>query len=403
MEQEQQAGLLQGVRVLDLTRVLAGPFASMILADFGAEVVKVELPGTGDEARGFGPFVNGESAYFASVNRGKKSVAVDLRSERGQELVRALACRCDLLLENFRPGSMARFGLGFERLHAENPRLVYASISGFGQTGPYAERPAYDVIIQAMSGIASITGIEGQPPVRVGSSIADLSAALYGVIGMVAALSRARETGRGQHLDVSMLDCQIALLENAIARYDVSGEVPAPLGSRHPAITPFQFFRAADGYLVIAAGNNRLWRSLCETIGSPELCEDERFATNELRTRNHAEMEELLAATLARRPVEEWCDLLGQAGVPCGPIHDIGEVVADPHVAARGAIRRQEVPAAGASIAVPASPLRFSQADCVLDPRPAPDLGQHTDEVLGELAGVSQDELARLRTEGVIG
>ena len=287
MEPEQQAGMLQGVRVLDLTRVLAGPFASMILADFGAEVVKVELPGGGDEARGFGPFVNGESAYFASVNRGKKSVAIDLRSERGQELVRSLAGRCDLLLENFRPGSMARFGLDFDSLHAEHPRLVYASISGFGQTGPYAERPAYDVIIQAMSGIASITGIEGQPPVRVGSSIADLSAALYGVIGMVAALARARETGRGQHLDVSMLDCQIALLENAVARYDVSGEVPAPLGSRHPAITPFQFFRAADGYLVIAAGNNRLWRSLCETIGSPELCEDERFATNEMRTRNH--------------------------------------------------------------------------------------------------------------------
>ena len=403
MEQEQQAGLLNGVRVLDLTRVLAGPFASMVLADFGAEVVKVELPGTGDEARGFGPFVNGESAYFASVNRGKKSVAVDLRSERGQELVRALAGRCDLLLENFRPGSMERFGLDFDRLHAEHPRLVYASISGFGQTGPYAERPAYDVIIQAMSGIASITGIEGQPPVRVGSSIADLSAALYGVIGMVAALARARETGRGQHLDVSMLDCQIALLENAIARYDVSGEVPAPLGSRHPAITPFQFFRAADGYLVIAAGNNRLWRSLCETIGSPELCEDERFATNELRTRNHAEMEKLLAATLARRSVGEWCDLLGQAGVPCGPINNIGEVVADPHVAARGTIRRQEVPAAGASIAVPASPLRFSQADCVLEPRPAPDLGQHTDGVLGELIGVSPDELAGLRTEGVIG
>ena len=245
MEQEPQEGLLQGVRVLDLTRVLAGPFASMILADFGAEVIKIELPGGGDEARGFGPFVNGESAYFASVNRGKKSVAVDLRRERGQELARAVAGSCDLLLENFRPGSMARFGLDFDSLHAAYPRLVYASISGFGQTGPYARRPAYDVIIQAMSGIASITGVEGQPPVRVGSSIADLGAALYGVIGMVAALARARETGRGQHLDVSMLDCQIALLENAVARYDVTGEVPAPLGSRHPAITPFQFFRAA--------------------------------------------------------------------------------------------------------------------------------------------------------------
>ena len=395
-------GLLQGLRVIDLTRVLAGPFASMILADLGAEVIKVELPEQGDESRGFGPFVNGQSAYFASVNRGKKSVAIDLRASKGQELVRALAAKSQVLLENFRPGSMARYGLDYESLHPTIPHLVYASISGFGQTGPYAQRPAYDVVIQAMGGIASITGIEGQPPVRVGSSISDLSAALYGVIGITTALSSARETGRGQHIDVSMLDCQVALLENAIARYDVSGEVPTPLGSRHPAITPFQFFEASDGYLVIAAGNNRLWRALCEAIGSPELVDDARFSTNELRTRNQAELEELLAAVFKVRSVPNWCDTLEQAGVPCGPIQDIAQVVADPHVKAREMVKRIDVPAANSSLAVPASPLKFSEPGCVLDPRPAPDLGQHTAEVLGELA-VSPGELDQLRADGVIG
>ena len=235
--------LLDGVRVLDLTRVLAGPYASMVLADLGAEVIKVELPGTGDEARGFGPFQNGESAYFASVNRGKKSATIDLRQARGQDLARRLAGECDVLLENFRPGSMDRFGLGYADLHALYPRLVYASISGFGQTGPYAQRPAYDVLIQAMGGLASITGQPDGPPVRVGSSIADLSAALFGAIGILAALERARRTGEGQQVDISMLDCQVALLENALARYAVSGEVPRPLGVAASGYYAFSVFR----------------------------------------------------------------------------------------------------------------------------------------------------------------
>ncbi len=231
-------GLLAGVRVLDFTRVLAGPYASMIMADLGAEVIKVELPGQGDESRGFGPFQQGESACLMSVNRGKKSVTLDLRRPEGQALARRLAGQCQVLVENFRAGSMARFGLDWEEIHRLHPALVYASISGFGQTGPYAGRPAYDVVVQAMGGLASITGHPGMPPVRVGSSVADLSAALFGVIGMLAALVRARETGQGQQVDISMLDCQVALLENAIARYHVTGEMPGPLGSRHPTITP---------------------------------------------------------------------------------------------------------------------------------------------------------------------
>lgn len=400
-ETKPAGGILAGTRVLDLTRVLAGPFASMILADLGAEVLKVELPGTGDEARGFGPFLKEESAYFMSVNRGKKSLTIDLRKAEGQDLARRLAASCDVLLENFRPGSMARFGLDFETLHQLCPKLVYASISGFGQTGPYAQRPAYDVIIQAMSGLASITGIDGQPPVRVGSSIADLGAALYGVIGILAALGRARESGVGQHLDVSMLDCQVALLENAIARYDVTGEVPRPLGSRHPAITPFQFFEAADGYIVVAAGNESLWRRLCEALERPELVVDERFDSNARRTANHAVLEPLLAAPLRRRSVDDWCQRLGDAGIPCGPIQDIAQVVTDPQVSARGMIARVSHPQCG-ELAMPASPLRFSGEPPPPAPGPAPRLGEDTDAVLGDLLGLGEAEIARLREAEVI-
>ena len=372
--------LLAGVRVLDLTRVLAGPYASMVLADLGAEVIKVELPGQGDESRSFGPFQNGESAYYSSVNRGKKSITVDMRDERGAALVQRLAGECDVLVENFRPGSMDRFGLGYAQLHQRYPRLVYASISGFGQTGPYAQRPAYDVLIQAMGGLASITGEHSGVPVRVGSSIADLSAALFGAIGILAALTRARESGVGQQIDISMLDCQVALLENALARYATSGDVPQPLGSRHPTITPFQFFQARDGYIVIAAGNDRLWRKLCTGLGLSELADDPRFINNARRTENHAVLESLLAEALVAKSVAEWTALLGAAGVPCGPLHDVGQVFADEQVAARDMIIELEHPVAGRQL-VANSPLKFSQTPVELS-APAPLLGQHTDEVL---------------------
>ena len=392
--------LLEGVRVLDLTRVLAGPYASMILADLGAEVIKVELPGKGDEARGFGPFLKGESAYFMSVNRGKKSVAIDLRKARGGELAQQLAAQCDVLIENFRPGSMERFGLDYETLRARCPGLVYASISGFGQTGPYAQRPAYDVVIQAMGGIASITGMPEAPPVRVGSSIADLNAALFGIIGLLAALNLAQKTGEGQQVDISMLDCQVALLENAIARYCVTGEVPAPLGSRHPAITPFQFFQAQDGYIVIAAGNDNLWRRLCETLARPDLSADPRFRSNAKRTENHADLEILLSASIKKKTVAEWTELLGAAGVPCGPIHNVEQVISDPQVQARRMIVELTHPLAG-ELAMPNSPLRFSATPVELK-RPAPVLGQHTDEVLQSLLALPAAELEILRREGVI-
>ena len=396
----EETPLLEGVRVLDFTRVLAGPYATMVLADLGAEVIKVELPGSGDEARNFGPFLGGASAYYASVNRGKKSVTLDLRTPRGSRLAIDLVERSDVLVENFRPGSMARFGLDYERVSARNPRLVYASISGFGQSGPYSHRPAYDVIVQAMSGLASITGLPGHPPVRVGSSTADLSAALFACVGLLAALGRARETGRGRHLDLSMLDCQVALLENAIARYDVTGQVPGPLGSRHPAITPFQFFAAADGWVVVAAGNDRLFVRLCEVLGRPELVDDARFADNAARTEHQGDLESELGAAFAGASVAAWLDRLEKAGVPCGPVNDLADLVRDPQIRGRGMIRRQ--PCGGESVAVPVSPLRFAGERQETDPRPAPDLGEHTESVLRELLGLDSEELGSMRRDGVI-
>ncbi len=392
--------ILSDVRVIDFTRVLAGPFASMIMADLGAEVIKVEEPRTGDEARGFGPFVNGQSAYFTSINRGKRSVGIDLRTEAGRDLARDLAGQCDVLIENFRPGTMARFGLDYQTLHTSYPGLVYVSISGFGQTGPYAQRPAYDVIIQAMSGLASITGSPQSPPVRVGTSISDLGAALYGVIGILAALRAAAQGGLGQHLDISMLDTQVALLENAVARYDVTGEVPAPLGSRHPAITPFQFFEAADGYIVVAAGNDNLFGQLCRRLGVEELAEDSRFLNNSLRTENRSDLEDLLNQAFSHRTVDDWLQDLTEAGVPCGPIQDIAQVMADPHIASREMIARLEQPGAG-ELAMPASPLRFSETPRT-SPRPAPGLGQHTDDILRTLLGLDTEAISALRSQGVI-
>lgn len=393
--------ILDDIRILDFTRVLAGPFASMIMADLGAEVIKVEEPRTGDEARGFGPFVNGQSAYFTSINRGKQSIGIDLRTEAGRDLARDLAGRCDVLIENFRPGTMARFGLDYQTLHAQYPKLVFVSISGFGQTGPYAQRPAYDVIIQAMSGLASITGNPQTSPVRVGTSISDLGAALYGVIGILAALRSAAKDGQGQHLDISMLDTQVALLENAVARYDVTGEVPVPLGSRHPAITPFQFFKAADGYIVVAAGNDNLFGQLCRCLGVEELVEDPRFLKNSGRTENQSDLEELLNRAFARRPVDDWLRELTEAGVPCGPIQDIAQVVDDPQIAAREMIARLQQPGAG-ELAMPASPLRFSKTPRS-SLRPAPGLGQHTDVVLRTLLDLDAEAVGRLRSQGVIG
>jgi CoA:oxalate CoA-transferase len=327
---------LAGLRVLDLTRVLAGPYCTMLLADLGAEVVKIERPDGGDDARQFGPFLpSGESAYFASVNRGKKSVTLNLTLADDRETLLQLVDRADILVENFRPGTMDHLQLSSAALRARNPRLIYASVTGFGRTGPDAERAAYDVIVQARSGMMSLTGHDAAAPARVGSSISDILAGLYTTIGITAALHERERTGRGCDLDLSMLDCSVSILENAIARFAVTGIVPTPLGTRHPSIAPFQAFQAADGPLVIAAGNDVLWRRLCEVLGAPELAVDPQLVTNVERAGHLEYLERQLNARLADRTVAEWLTRLAAAGVPATAINTLAEVVRDPQLQAR--------------------------------------------------------------------
>jgi CoA:oxalate CoA-transferase len=380
---------LCGVRVLDLTRVLAGPFCTMLLADLGAEVVKVERPG-GDDARQFGPFLpSGESAYFAGINRGKQSIVLDLKREADRATFLRLVERADVVVENYRPGTMEAFGLGSERLRARNPRLVYASVSGFGRTGPYRQRPAYDVIVQALGGLMSITGHDAEHPARVGSSISDLLAGLYSALAITAALARRGHSDRGADLDLALLDCTVAVLENAVSRYAVTGEVPRPLGTRHPSITPFQAFRAADGPLVIAAGNDALWRKLCEVLDLPALGDDPLLATNALRTAHHARLEAALQGALARRPVAEWLLRLEAAGIPAAPIHDMARVLDDPQLAARD-MWHTLVDRDGQTLVTPGSPVVLDGAKAPLG-KTWPRLGEHQESVirvwLGEETG----------------
>ena len=328
---------LRGIRVIDLTRVLAGPFCTMVLADLGADVVKVERPDGGDDGRHFGPFLpSGESGYFASVNRGKRSIALDLKAADDRETFLGLADRADVLVENFRPGTMERLGIGSDVLRSRNPRLVYASVTGFGRTGPDAGQAAYDVIVQARSGLMSVTGHDPDEPARVGSSISDILAGLYAAIGICASLGERDRSGRGSDLDVAMLDCSVSILENAIARFVVSGRVPEPLGTRHPSIAPFAAFRAADGALVIAAGNDQLWQTLCGCIGAPELAADPLLATNRDRAEHARHLEQQINSRLTAKPVAHWLEVLGAAGVPCGPINDLSHVLADPQLRERG-------------------------------------------------------------------
>ncbi|MHB8683758.1 MAG: CaiB/BaiF CoA transferase family protein, partial [Dehalococcoidia bacterium] len=331
------SGPLADVSILDLTWVLSGPFASMVLCDLGADVVKVERPPWGDVARTTGPHVRGESAYFFSINRGKKSIAIDLKSEAGRELFLRLVDHVDVVMENFTPGTMHGLGLGWEVLSARNPRLIYAATSGFGQTGPDRLRPALDIVVQGMGGVMSITGEPGGPPVRPGLSLGDIAAGLFTAVGILSALHERERSGVGQMVDVSMLDCQIAVLENAIVRYFATGAVPQPLGTRHPLATPFQAFPTSDGYMVLALswGVPNQWELFCAVIGRPELIDDERFETSALRTRNHAALEPMLNEALMRRTTAEWLREFDAIGLPCGPLNNIAQAVEEPQVRAR--------------------------------------------------------------------
>ena len=394
------AGPLTGIRVLDLTRILAGPYATMILRDLGAEVIKIEQPGTGDEARDFGPFKNNFSLYFMSVNRGKKSVTLNLKSRRGKELFLELVKGSDILVENFRPGTMEKLGLDYESLKEHHPSLLYAACSGFGQTGPYAMRGAYDMIIQGMGGIISITGEPDRPPVRVGTSVGDITSALFTAIGILSALRHRDQTGEGQLIDVGMLDCQVAILENAMVRYFSTGDIPRPLGRRHPAITPFEVFESADGYVVIAIGNNELWRKFCEHVDRPELIDDDRFNTNALRTENHESLFPILAEIMCLRTTNAWVEALEAIGVPCGPVNTVDKVANDPQVLARDMIAEVEHNATG-TVQIPGIPIKLSETPGQID-APAPNLGEHTSEVLIGLLGLGAEEVNQLKQDGVV-
>ena len=394
------AGPLDGMKVLDLTRVLAGPYATMLLGDLGAEVIKIEQPGTGDESRNFGPFKNGFSLYFMSVNRGKQSVTLNLKTERGQAIFKQLLKQTDILVENFRPGTMQKLGLDYDTLKGEHPSLIYAACSGFGQTGPYAQQGAYDMIIQGMGGIISITGEPDGPPVRVGTSISDITAALFTTIGVLSALHHRNRTGSGQFVDVAMLDSLVAVLENAVVRYFATGEAPKPLGARHPAITPFEAFASADGHVIIALGNDTLWAKFCEHVDRHELISDERFRTNADRTENHSELFPILSEIMSQRPTDDWIDALGAIGVPCGPINAMDKVVSHPQVQAREMITRIAHDITG-EVEVPGVPIKLSETPGNVEV-PAPSLGEHTTKVLTDLLKMSADEVEQLRRDGVI-
>jgi CoA:oxalate CoA-transferase len=345
MQRSDRPGPLSGLLVVDMTRVLAGPFCTLLLADLGARVIKIERPGRGDDARGIGPLVEGRSAYFLSLNRGKESIALDIQARGDRAIFERLLARADVLVENFRPGVLDRLGYGADVLAARFPRLVLASISGFGQTGPFSERPAYDVVAQAMGGLMSITGPEDGAPVRVGTSIGDLAAGLFAALGIVASLRHRDRGGSAAPIDVAMLDCQVALLENAIARLAATGEVPKPLGTRHPSIAPFEAFAAADRPLVVGVGNDALFRRLAETLGVPALADDVRFTTNAARCAHLAALRAALAERFAMASCETWLARLEAAGIPCGPIQDVAQVIEHPQVRARNMIVSIQDPA----------------------------------------------------------
>ncbi len=395
-------GPLAGIRILDLTWVLAGPYAAMILCDLGAEVVKVERPPHGDVARTTGPFVNNESMYFQSVNRGKRSISIDLRSDAGRDIFLQLVDQADVVMENFTPGVMDKLGIGPDALLERNPRLVFASTSGFGQTGPWRDRPALDIIVQGMGGVMSITGYPDEPPARPGTSIGDICGGLYTAIGILAALRERDHSGAGQSVDISMLDCQIAILENAVARYFTTGTEPGPLGTRHPSATPFQAFPTADGWMVVALswGIDSQWELFCAELGLPALVGDDRFDTSFKRTENHAELEPVLFEASRKQPTDHWVEALSQYGIPIGPLNTIGQAVSQEQILAREMITTVEHPIAG-DVTMAASPLKLSRTPARVRGY-GPQFGQDTAQVLEEWLGFDGAQTAALVESGIV-
>jgi crotonobetainyl-CoA:carnitine CoA-transferase CaiB-like acyl-CoA transferase len=405
-------GPLSHIRVLDLSRVLAGPWCGQNLADLGAEVIKIERPGTGDDSRAFGPpwlkDASGkdtkESAYFACANRGKKSVTVNLSKPEGQGIVREFARNADVLVENYKVGDLARYRLGYDDLKKLNPRIIYASVTGFGQTGPYRERPGYDFMIQGMGGVMSITGerddLPGGGPQRVGIPIADIMTGMYATIAICAALAHREKSGTGQHLDLALLDTQVGILANQGMNYLATGITPGRIGNAHPNIVPYQPFKTKDGDVILACGNDNLFNKFCEVAGCQELVKDPRFATNSKRVENREAITALLAEIFAKRATQDWCDALEAAGVPNGPINNLRQVFEEPQVVARGMKIELDHAVAG-KVPLIASPMKFSGTQLEFK-NPPPVLGQHTDEVLRSMLRLDDAEIARLRANGVI-
>src|SRR5438105_7404160 len=379
-----QAGPLSGITIVDLSRILAGPYCTLLLAELGARVIKVEVPKTGDDARQYGPFKGGKSTYFASVNRGKESIALDLKAAADREIFERLLDKADVIVENFRPGTMEKLGYGWEALHPRYPRLIYAAASGFGHSGPYSHHPAYDMAVQGLGGIMSITGHEGSPPTRVGTSIGDLGAGLYTAVAVNAALLHRERTGEATKVDVAMFDCQLALLEHAIMRYTTTGEIPGPMGARHPSITPFEAFHTADGHLIIAAGNDGLFIKLAHALDRSDLAENPLFRTNPLRNQHQEALRAEIESVLRGAGTDHWIAVLEAAGVPCGPVNNIAQALAHPQTAARNMLVSVDDPVTG-PLELAGNPMKLSAfADPSMRPR-APDLDADRDKILREL------------------
>ena len=408
----QRSGPLSGIRVLDMSRILAGPWVGQMLADLGAEVIKIERPGKGDDTRGWGPpFVKdrdgndtSDAAYFMCTNRGKKSLTLDIAKPEGQQIIRELAQQSDILLENYKVGDLKRYGLDFESLSKLNPRLIYCSITGFGQTGPYRDRAGYDYLVQGMGGIMSMTGERedrpGGGPQRVGVAIADLMTGMYSSVGILAALHERAASGLGQYIDMALLDCTVGWLANQNANYLIGGQVPQCIGNEHPNVMPYQTFRTIGGNMIIATGNDGQFQRLCDAAGIPETGKDPRYANNALRMKHRDDCTAELATALKKKTTAEWIALLETVGVPCGPINRLDQVYADPQVQARGLKIEVPHPKAG-SVPLVANPIKFSRTPMAYD-RPPPLVGEHVEDVLRGLLGKSDVEIALLRAKNIL-
>ena len=378
-------GPLKSLLVVDLTRVLVGPYCTMILSDLGARVIKIEAPEIGDDSRGFGPFIDDYSAYFMSLNRGKESIALNLKNEDDKKVFEKILSKADILVENFKPVTLEKWGFGWNEVSKKYPKLMYASASGFGQTGPLKELPAYDMVVQGMGGLMSVTGHPNSEPTRVGTSIGDITAGLFTAIGINAALYDRQKTGKGTFIDVSMLDCQIAILENAIARYLSKNEIPEPMGSRHPSIAPFEAFKTKDSFLIIAAGNDKLFKSLCEVLEIPNIANDEMYKTNSLRSQNIDKLKLIIEDKLQHKNTDEWIKVMENLKIPCGPIFNIKQAVENPQIKERNMIVKSfhkkigEFKSAG-------NPIKMSTYKDEKTRGDIPDLDEHRDKILKEFS-----------------